>query len=91
MSVELRPLGVSCNIGCTYCYQNQQREAGNIKKNYDMKKMKQAIEREGGPFVLFGGEALLVPLDDLEEIFRWGFEKYGRNQIQTNGILINNE
>ncbi|MEH7564290.1 hypothetical protein, partial [Priestia megaterium] len=25
------------------------------------------------------------------EIFRWGFEKYGRNQIQTNGILINNE
>ena len=22
VSVELRPLGVSCNIGCRYCYQN---------------------------------------------------------------------
>ncbi|PGS79632.1 hypothetical protein COC69_11710 [Bacillus cereus] len=91
MSVELRPLGVSCNISCTYCYQTQQREAGNIQKTYDMEKMKKAIEKEGGPFVLFGGEPLLLPFDDLEEILRWGLEKYGRNQIQTNGVLINDE
>ncbi len=28
MSVELRPLGVQCNIQCQYCYQNPQRDAG---------------------------------------------------------------
>jgi uncharacterized protein len=28
MSVELRPLGVKCNIRCSYCYQDPQREAG---------------------------------------------------------------
>jgi hypothetical protein len=27
---ELRPLGVACNIQCQYCYQNPQRDAGNL-------------------------------------------------------------
>lgn len=89
MTVELRPLGVKCNIQCQYCYQNPQRDAGNIPHSYDMEKMKAAIEREGGSFSLFGGEALLVPEKDLEELWSWGLEKYGRNSIQTNGTLIN--
>jgi uncharacterized protein len=50
MSVELRPLGVSCNIGCEYCYQQPQRDAGNAGgRRYDLDAMKAAIEREGGP------------------------------------------
>ena len=89
MTIELRPLGVKCNIQCQYCYQNPQRDAGNIPHSYDMEKMKAAIEREGGSFSLFGGEALLVPESDLEELWSWGFQKYGRNGIQTNGTLIN--
>ena len=88
MSVELRPLGVACNIQCQYCYQNPQRDAGNVPRSYDMDAMKAAVEREGGPITLFGGEALLVADDDLEELFRWGLEKYGSNSIQTNGVLI---
>lgn len=32
MSVELRPLGVQCNIKCTYCYQNPLRDAGNLPR-----------------------------------------------------------
>ncbi|WP_084134524.1 radical SAM protein [Paenibacillus harenae] len=91
MTVELRPLGVSCNISCTYCYQGHQREAGNIGKKYDLDKMFRSVEREGRPFTLFGGEPLILPVEDLETIFRWGLEKYGKNQIQTNGILINDE
>ena len=51
--------------------------------------MKAAILEEGGPFHLFGGEPLLVRDDDLEELFRWGFEQFGENQIQTNGVLLN--
>lgn len=91
MTVELRPLGVACNIACSYCYQNPQRDAGNVRQSYDLDRMKAAAEREGGPFTLFGGEPLLLPLADLEELFRWGKEKYGSNGIQTNGVLIGDE
>ncbi len=89
MGVELRPLGVACNIQCQYCYQNPQRDAGNVGRSYDMEKMKAAVEREGGPFTLFGGEPLLLPEEDIEELWAWGFERYGRNSLQTNGVLIN--
>ncbi|MEO8379480.1 MAG: radical SAM protein [Acidobacteriota bacterium] len=91
MAVELRPLGVACNIGCRYCYQNPQRDAGNVRQKYDLEKMRAAVEREGGPFTLFGGEPLLLPLAALEELFRWGFEKYGRSGMQTNAVLIGDE
>lgn len=89
MSVELRPLGVNCNICCQYCYQNPQRDAGNLTKHYDIEKMKAAIEQEGGSFTLFGGEPLLLPEDDLEHLWAWGLEKFGSNGMQTNGTLIN--
>lgn len=89
MSVELRPLGVRCNIRCQYCYQNPQRDAGGFTKTYQMAAMKDAIEKEGGPFTLFGGEPLLIPPADLEELWSWGFERFGSNCVQTNGTLIN--
>lgn len=89
MSVELRPLGVKCNIQCQYCYQNPQRDAGNVAHQYDLELMKARVEEEGGGFTLFGGEPLLVKIDDLENLWAWGLEKYGSNGIQTNGTLIN--
>jgi uncharacterized protein len=88
MTVELRPLGVKCNIQCQYCYQNPQRDAGNVAQTYDMDKMKVAIEKEGGPFTVFGGEGLLVPEKDLENLWAWGLEKFGRNSLQSNGTLL---
>jgi uncharacterized protein len=88
MTVELRPLGVRCNLRCEYCYQNPQRDAHNLGSRYDIEAMKQAIEKEGGPFTLFGGEALLVPAEDLAQLWAWGLERYGRNGVQTNGVLI---
>lgn len=89
MTVEVRPLGVACNIGCQYCYQNPMREAGNVAKKYDIEKMKLSISKQGDPFVLFGGEPLLIDEDDLETLWSWGYEKYGANGTQTNGVLIN--
>lgn len=91
MGVELRPLGVQCNIQCQYCYQNPQRDAGNLVRSYDIDMMKNAIKAEGGPFALFGGEPLLVPEPDLEDLWSWGLAEFGRNAIQTNGTLINDE
>ncbi len=88
MTVEVRPLGVRCNIQCQYCYQNPPRDAGNIPHVYDLDRMKAAIVEEGGDFTLFGGEPLLVPLADLEALWAWGFQRSGHNAIQTNGSLI---
>lgn len=89
MTVELRPLGVSCNLACTYCYQNPQRDARNLRKRYDLNAMMAALEKQGGPFTLFGGEPLSVPEEDLEILWSWGYQKFGANGIQTNGSLIN--
>lgn len=91
MSIEVRPLGVRCNLSCIYCYQNPMRDAGNFGPPYDMEKMKKALLAEGGPFALFGGEALLVPKKDLEELWAFGLEKFGHNGIQTNGSLIDDD
>jgi uncharacterized protein len=91
MTVELRPLGVKCNIRCQYCYQNPQRDAGNVSSSYDLEKMKAAVEAEGGDFTLFGGEPLLMPLSDLEALWEWGYERFGKNGIQTNGVLISED
>jgi uncharacterized protein len=91
MTVELRPYGTRCNIQCRYCYQEPRREAGNLARAFDLEKMKRAVESEGGPFSLFGGEPLLLRLDELEELWAWGLERYGVNSIQTNGTLIRDE
>ena len=88
MGIELRPLGVACNLACHYCYQNPQRDAGNQRMTYDLEKMKKEAARIGGPFTLFGGEPLLMRFDDLEHLFAWGLETNGSNSIQTNGVLI---
>jgi uncharacterized protein len=89
MTVELRPLGVRCNLQCQYCYQHPQRDADNITGLYDLEKMKAKVVEQGAQFSLFGGEALLIPEQDLEHLWAWGLERYGHNGIQTNGTLIN--
>lgn len=89
--VELRPLGVRCNIQCHYCYQNPQRDAGNFTAKYDVNRMKAAISAEGGAFALFGGEPLLLDLEDLEDLWSWGFSRFGHNAVQSNGTLITDE
>ena len=88
MSIEVRPLGVKCNIQCQYCYQNPQRDAGNIPTGFDVARMKAGLERAGSNFTIFGGEPLLVPEAVLEELWAFGLERFGTNGIQTNGSLI---
>jgi radical SAM protein with 4Fe4S-binding SPASM domain len=91
MGVEVRPFGVRCNIGCHYCYQNPEREAGNVLLRYDVAKMIEGIDRLGREFSLFGGEPLLMPIGDLKKLWAHGLSRYGKNGIQTNGILITDE
>ncbi len=91
MAVELKALGNSCNLYCRYCYQNPQKtqnKSNSSTSSYDLDLIKESLSRTKGTFVLFGGEPLLMPLNDLEELFSWGFQKNGKNSIQTNGTLI---
>lgn len=88
MTTELTPSGVACNLACTYCYQNQMREAGNVSGGANFEKMKAGLERENTAFTVFGGEALLTPLPQLEEIFAYGLQRFGSNGVQSNGVLI---
>lgn len=87
MSVEFVTT-LACNIRCEYCYQNPMRDAGNVGLPLNIIKVKDALTKAKTDFSLFGGEPLLNPIDRLEEMFDFGLKTYGKNGIQTNGILI---
>jgi uncharacterized protein len=88
MSVEVMPVGIKCNLSCSYCYQNPMRDAGNFDTIMNVEKMIEALDNANQSFTIFGGEALLTPFPILEKLFKYGYEKYGSNGIQTNGTLI---
>jgi len=94
MPLTVTPLGVRCNLQCGYCYEDPQRDAGNLGPRYDIEAMKRSIakhSREDEPFLLFGGEPLLLPKRVLEDLWAWGLQRSGKNSIQTNGVLIDEE
>jgi len=88
MSIEIRPFGDRCNLACRYCYENHHRSHGGCRSSYDLNAIRATVERLGSSFTLFGGEPLLMPEADLEELWAWGLKKFGSNSIQTNGTLI---
>lgn len=87
MTIEIRPSGIKCNLQCKYCYQNKMRD-NNEDENYDSD-INKLLEKTNGQFTLFGGEALVTPINKLEKILKYGYEKYNKTGIQTNGTLIN--
>lgn len=94
MTIELNPVGVKCNLACTYCYETEMREAGNYgPKDYDLEKMQAGLLAEigrarGGSWTLHGGEPLLMPVEDIEAMWAWGKAHGHQLGIQTNGSLI---
>ena len=94
MTIELNPVGVKCNLACTYCYETEMREAGNYgPKDYDLDAMQAGLLAEigrerGGSWTLHGGEPLLMPAEDIEAMWAWGEERGHQMGIQTNGSLI---
>lgn len=88
MTVEVRPLGDKCNIKCTYCYQEGVRSAGGLPRGYDVDAMIARLEEIGEPFMLFGGEIMMVRDADLERLFAYGLERFGGCGLQTNGTLV---
>lgn len=88
MGDELLPVGQACNLGCTYCYENPMREAGNTGGTYDVNLILKALEKRNTPFSVFGGEPLLMKFDDLTKVLEYGYNRYGHTGVQSNGSLI---
>jgi uncharacterized protein len=49
------------------------------------------LEKEKGAFSIFGGEPLLMKFEDLARLLKYGFDKWQKTSIQTNGTLINDD
>ncbi len=88
MSIELRPLGIKCNLGCTYCYQNMHRDAGNGYSKVNLDLLKNRLLDTSEPFHLFGGEPLLMNINNLEDLLSWEYDRNGENLVQTNGTIL---
>lgn len=89
--IEFRPLGYRCNLACVYCYQNHSRKMERCQAGLGMEELRSLLDRDWRPFVIFGGEPLLLPERELEAFLRLGFEKHNGNTLQTNGTLINEQ
>ena len=89
---EVKLNGERCNLSCTYCYENPMRDAGNFGGAYDFEAIRKT-QAEYGDFdiTLFGGEPLIAPLERLDALLALGYESAGRTNIQTNGVLVNDE
>lgn len=89
MSIEVRPVSVTCQLACTYCYEESMREQQRHHR-YDREAVLASIEKLGptAHFSLFGGECLILPLKDVEELLSIAYKKSGRSGLQTNGALI---
>jgi uncharacterized protein len=87
MSIEVRPVGVTCNLRCSYCYEQPVRDIEPVHR-YDKEKVLAQLQHVTGSWSLFGGEALLIPLSDLEELLQIAFDRWKYSGVQTNGTLI---
>lgn len=92
MSVEVNVVGTQCGMKCAYCYQEPVRLATKNRAPALNHEAIQAavIAANPGPqgFSVFGGEALLAKIEDLERIWAFGLERFGTNGVQTSGVPI---
>ena len=95
MSVEVNIVGTKCGMACSYCYQLPvRRETKNRAPLINHEAIQAAVlAANPGPvgFSVFGGEALLADIPDLERIWAFGLEKFGTNGVQTSGAPITDQ
>ena len=87
MSIEILPVGVTCNLRCDYCYEEAGRKVTPTAR-YHRQEVVQAAKQSNGFWQLFGGEPLLIRLEELEELLKVGYDDWGQTGLQTNGTLI---
>lgn len=88
MTIHISPF-TDCNLGCTYCYEEPDREVkgpDQVRAEYDLDAIFEQLEswKEKYPNTLpglHGGEPTLMDPDDLEAIYAWIDENYDREDI----------
>ena len=88
MTVEIRPYGDKCNLRCRYCYENPLRDHNLPAASPNWEVIREELKKQDTQFIVFGGDPLVTPIKELEEIWKFGKEKWNQNGIQTNGSLI---
>jgi uncharacterized protein len=96
MTIEVNIVGRRCGaehggLSCVYCYLPMPARVKKEKVTPDLPNIKASLLKEGGHFNLFGGEPLLADIKDIEDLWQFGLEKFGRNAIQTSGRPITPE
>jgi uncharacterized protein len=74
-----------------YCYENPLRDYNLPSTPPDWEKIKRELIKHNRHFTVFGGDPLVIPIEELEDIWKLGKEKWKQNGIQTNGSLITNQ
>ncbi len=95
MTLHIAPTS-GCNLGCTYCYENPEREMREdwVSTEYDMDSIYEQLEQWKQKYPdeapgFHGGEPLLMRYEDMEELCEWIYNNYGRGgHIQTNATMM---
>lgn len=102
--VMVKPVGSLCNLDCTYCYYLHKSDllangqAGEISDTLLERFVRQYITEQDAETISFswhGGEPTLLGLDFFRRVVQLQQEHAGtkriRNDLQTNGLLIDEE
>ena len=85
----------ACNAACDFCNFARGKVGSSNLRWIDAGQFGRALDilrkRDIRYISFFGGEPLLLPKRVLEDLWAWGFERNGRNSVQTNGVLIDDE
>lgn len=85
---------LGCDRNCAYCFQGNYRKDNLPKMDYNIEEVLKSMEANlnGSKIVcLHGGEPLMLPIEDIEQILKKGHQLTSRTAIQTNGFLLNDK
>lgn len=85
---------LGCNRNCSYCFEGDYRQNNQPKMDYDIDKVLQSMHDNlnGNKIVcLHGGEPLMLPKSDIEQILKKGYQLTSRTAIQTNAFLLDDK
>ena len=86
---------IDCNLSCEYCYEHGLRKHQKGLTRWNIEKIKETMkkeyERRPETPSFHGGEPLVLPKKELENLMKFGYDLAGRMGIQTNGTLIDDD
>ncbi|MFN7153722.1 MAG: radical SAM protein [Acidovorax sp.] len=95
VSVILKLVGESCNLDCSYCYEKRKPYSGSrILRALSIKRFLERLPQGAVALELHGGEPLLYPTEEFEElsiVLQRHLGRIVRLTMQTNGVLLDRD